>query len=91
MEKWNKALDIPVEILFKYLCRDYRLEQARTADLEKKVEKLQAELNYERNNTPTVEKLQRQVASLKTKVREQEGTIKVRNLTIKRLKSRIAE
>lgn len=38
-----------------------------------------------------VEKLQRQVASLKTKVREQEGTIKVRNLTIKRLKSRIAE
>lgn len=57
MEKWNKALDIPVEILFKYLCRDYRREQARTAELEKKVEKLQAELNYERNNTPTVEKL----------------------------------
>ena len=38
---------------------------------------------------PEMEKLQRQVASLKTKVREQEGTIKVRNLTIKRLKSRI--
>lgn len=56
MEKWNKALDIPVEILFKYLCRDYRREQARTAELEKKVEKLQAELNYERNNTPTVER-----------------------------------
>lgn len=91
MTPWNKNLDIPVEILFKYLCRDYRREQARTAELEKKVEKLQAELNYERNNTPTVEKLQRQVASLKTKVREQEGTIKVRNLTIKRLKSRIAE
>lgn len=91
MEKWNKALDIPVEILFKYLCRDYRREQARTAELEKKVAKLQTELNYERNNTPTVEKLQRQVTSLKTKVREQEGTIKVRNLTIKRLKSRIAE
>lgn len=91
MEKWNKALDIPVEILFKYLCRDYRREQARTAELEKKVEKLQAELNYEREYTPSVEKLQRQVASLKTKVREQEGTIKVRNLTIKRLKSRIAE
>lgn len=52
MEKWNKALDIPVEILFKYLCRDYRREQARTAELEKKVQKLQAELNYERNNTP---------------------------------------
>lgn len=34
MEKWNKALDIPVEILFKYLCRDYRREQARTAELE---------------------------------------------------------
>lgn len=91
MEKWNKALDIPVEILFKYLCRDYRHEQARTAELEKKVAKLQTELNYERNNTPTVEKLQRQVTSLKTKVREQEGAIKVRNLTIKRLKSRIAE
>ena len=42
MEKWNKALDIPVEILFKYLCRDYWREQARTAELEKKVEKLQA-------------------------------------------------
>lgn len=91
MEKWNKALDIPVEILFKYLCRDYRREQARTAELEKKVEKLQTELNYERECTPSVEKLQRQVAALKTKVREQEGTIKVRNLTIKRLKSRIAE
>lgn len=89
MEKWNKALDIPVEILFKYLCRDYRREQARTAELEKKVEKLQAELNCERECTPSVEKLQRQVASLKKKVCEQEGTIKVRNLTIKRLKSRI--
>jgi peptidoglycan hydrolase CwlO-like protein len=53
------------------------------------VEKLQAELNYERECTPSVEKLQRQVASLKTKVREQEGTIKVRNLTIKRLKGEI--
>lgn len=89
MEKWNKALYIPVEILFKYLCRDYRREQARTAELKKQVAKLQAELNYERNNTPTVEKLQRQVTSLKKKVREQEGTIKVRNLTIKRLKGEI--
>jgi peptidoglycan hydrolase CwlO-like protein len=89
MEKWNKALDIPVEILFKYLCRDYRREQARTAELEKKVQKLQAELNYERNNTPTVEKLQRRVSSLQTKVREQEGTIKARNLAIKRLKGEI--
>lgn len=91
MVPWSSHLDIPVEILFKYLCRDYRREQARTAELEKKVAKLQAELNYERNNTPTVEKLQRQVTSLKTKVREQEGTIKVRNLTIKRLKGEIPE
>lgn len=89
MVPWNSHLDIPVEILFKYLCRDYRREQARTAELEKKVAKLQAELNYERNNTPTVEKLQRQVTSLKKKFREQEGTIKVRNLTIKRLKGEI--
>lgn len=91
MVPWNSHLDIPVEILFRDLCRDYRREQARTAELEKKVEKLQAELNYERNNTPTVEKLQRQVTSLKKKVREQEGTIKVRNLTIKRLKGEITE
>lgn len=89
MVPWNSHLDIPVEILFKYLCRDYRREQVRTAELEKKVAKLQAELNYERNNTLTVEKLQRRVSSLKTKVREQEGTIKARNLAIKRLKSRI--
>lgn len=73
MEKWNKALDIPVEILFKYLCRDYRREQARTAELEKKVEKLQAELNYERNNTPTVEKLQRQVTSSRRRSASRKG------------------
>lgn len=65
MVPWNSHLDIPAEILFKYLCRDYRREQARTAELEKKVAKLQAELNYERECTPSVEKLQRQVASLK--------------------------
>ncbi len=91
MVPWNSHLDIPVEILFKYLCWDYRREQARTAELEKKVEKLQAELNYERECTPSVEKLRRKVASLKTKVREQEGTIKARNLAIKRLKGEITE
>jgi hypothetical protein len=33
--------------------------------------------------------LQRRVSSLQTKVREQEGTIKARNLAIKRLKGEI--
>lgn len=83
--EWNKDLDIPVEVLFKYLCRDYRREQARSDALAKQVRQLQARINYGENCLPPVEKLQKQVEKLKTMVSDLQLSLSRRNIEISRL------
>lgn len=82
----NKNLDIPVEVLFKYLCRDYRREKAHCKELEAEISRLKSELNYAQNNIAPIEKLQKKFEALKQFSREQEETIKRRNNTISQLK-----
>lgn len=84
--EWNKDLDIPVEILFKYLCRDYRRAQAYSRELEAEISRLKAEVNYAQNNIVPIEKLQKKLEALKQFSREQEETIKRRNNTISQLR-----
>lgn len=83
--EWNKDLDIPVEVLFKYLCRDYIREQARSDALAKQVRQLQARINYGENCLPPVEKLQKQVEKLKTMVSDLQLSLSRRNIEISRL------
>lgn len=83
--EWNKDLDIPVEILFKYLCRDYRREQTRNNTLAKQVRQLQARINYGENCLPPVEKLQKQVEKLKTMVSDLQLSLSRRNIEISQL------
>lgn len=83
--EWNKDLDIPVEVLFKYLCRDYRREQARSNTLAKQVRQLQARINYGENCLPPVEKLQKQVVKLKTMVSDLQLSLSRRNIEISQL------
>lgn len=84
--EWNKDLDIPVEILFKYLCRDYRRAQAYSRELEAEISRLKSEVNYAQNNIASIEKLQKKLDALKQFSREQEETIKRRNNTISQLR-----
>lgn len=84
--EWNKDLDIPVEVLFKYLCRDYRQEQAYSRELEAEISRLKSEVNYAQNNIASIEKLQKKLDALKQFSREQEETIKRRNNTISQLR-----
>lgn len=86
MEKVNnKDLDIPAEILFKYLCRDYRKLQTHSHELEKQVSQLQAVVNYGKNCLPSVEKLQKQVANLKVQITDLQSALNRRNITISQL------
>jgi DNA repair exonuclease SbcCD ATPase subunit len=84
--EWNKDLDIPVEVLFKYLCRDYRIEKALCKELEAEISRLKSELNYAQNNIAPIAKLQKKFEALKQFSREQEETIKRRNNTISQLR-----
>lgn len=84
--EWNKDLDIPVEILFKYLYRDYRRAQAYSRELEAEISGLKSEVNYAQNNIASIEKLQKKLDALKLFSREQEETIKRRNNTISQLR-----
>lgn len=84
--EWNKDLDIPVEVLFKYLCRDYRRAQAYSQKLEAEIYRLKSEVNYAQNNIVSIEKLQKKLDALKQFSREQEETIKRRNNTISQLR-----
>lgn len=88
--QWNKDLDIPVEILFKYLCRDYRREQAHCMELEAEISRLKSELNVLRNNTPSISKMQQRIESLKALSKEQVAAIIRRNDTICELSDKIA-
>lgn len=83
--KWNKDLDIPIEVLFKYLYRDYRREQARNEALAKQVKQLQARINYGENCLPPVEKLQKQVENFKTINRDLQLALSRRNIEISQL------
>lgn len=81
----NKDLDIPVEVLFKYLCRDYRKLQTHSYELEKQVRLLQAVVNYGENCLPSVEKLQKHVANLKEQIIDLQYALNRRNITISQL------
>ncbi len=83
--KWNKDLDIPIEVLFKYLYRDYRREQARNEALAKQVKQLQARINYGENCLPPVEKLQKQVENFKAINRDLQLALSRRNIEISQL------
>lgn len=83
--KWNKDLDIPIEVLFKYLYRDYRREQARNDALTKQVKQLQARINYGENCLPPVEKLQKQVENFKAINRDLQLALSRRNIEISQL------
>lgn len=84
--EWNKDLDIPVEVLFKYLCRDYRREKAHCKELETEISRLKSELNVLKNNIPCISKMKQKIESLKAFSKEQGETIKRRNNTISQLK-----
>lgn len=84
--EWNKDLDIPIEVLFKYLYRDYRREQIRNDVLAKQVKQLQARINYGENCLPPVEKLQKQVENLKKIVSDLELALGRRNIAIAQLR-----
>ena len=76
----NKNLDIPIEVLFKYLYRDYRREQTRSDALAKQVRQLQARINYGENCLPPVEKLQKQVEHLKSTISDLQLALGRRNV-----------
>lgn len=84
--EWNKDLDIPVEVLFKYLFRDYRREKAHCKELETEISRLKSELNVLKNNIPCISKMKQKIESLKAFSKEQGETIKRRNNTISQLK-----
>ena len=88
--EWNKDLDIPVEVLFKYLCRDYRREKAHCKELETEISRLKSELNVLKNNIPYISKMKQKIESLKAFSKEQGEAIKRRNDTIIELSDKIA-
>lgn len=68
----NKELDIPVEVLFKYLCRDFRKAQTKIAELEGRIKDLKAQVNYSKNNLPDICKLQEKIRHQKKVIKELE-------------------